>query len=252
MARDALDITDPERVSELVAEVRPAVVINCAAYTKVDLAEKEASLAEEVNARSPGLLARVCNDVGALLVHYSTDYVFDGSKASPYVEDDEPNPASVYGSTKLAGEKAASDAKDHLILRTSWVFGDGRNFVSTIVEAARSRGQISVVDDQIGRLSYAPDIAAATLQLLRAGARGLFHLTGGGPPASWADVAELAIRYAGVAATVERISTERFFEGRSGPVAPRPANSVLDCAKAEGLGASLRDWREALAEYLAS
>lgn len=248
--RSDLDVTDVAAVASLIRDVRPAMVINCAAFTKVDLAESETQAAEAVNAVAPGIMADACNEVGAMLVHFSTDYVFDGTQEAPYRETDPTNPVSAYGRTKLEGERAAARATRGLIIRTSWVFGDGSNFVRTIIAAGRTRPELSVVDDQVGRLTYAPDLAAGALALIEAGGEGLFHLTGSGDPSSWADVAETALGLAGVDCVVKRISTDEYFSGRQGPIAPRPQNSVLDCSRAEGLGVMLRDWREALAGYL--
>lgn len=225
-------------------------MINAAAYTKVDHAESEVSASEEVNAAGPGHLAQACEINGVQMVQVSTDYVFDGMKPGPYNEEDAPAPRSVYGRTKLAGEKAAATVPRNLIVRTSWVFGDGRNFIRSIIEAARTRDEIAVVDDQVGRLTYAPDLAVGILTLIEKGAVGLFHLTNQGDTTSWADVAEAALHLSDIHCSVRRISTEEYFEGRPGPIAPRPANSVLDCSKAGSLGVALRPWDEALEEYL--
>lgn len=250
VGRADLDITDEASIDRAFELYRPDVVVNPAAYTKVDQAETDVSAAEAVNAVGPRLLARACDSLSAKLVQVSTDYVFDGTKGAPYIEDDVTGPRSVYGRTKLAGEAAASAARRHLIVRTSGVFGEGTNFVRTIVGAAKTRDELSVVDDQIGRLTFAPDLAAGIVQLLEVGAEGLFHLTNQGPPSSWADVAEAALEIVGSGCRVRRISTEEFFQGRPGPIAPRPANSLLDCSKAAGLGVVLRPWPQALEQYL--
>lgn len=251
VGRADLDITDEASIVRAFELYRPDVVVNTAAYTKVDAAETDVSTAEAVNAVGPSLLARACESSSARLVQVSTDYVFDGTTESPYTENDTTGPRSVYGRTKLAGEAAASAASKHLIVRTSWVFGEGTNFVRTIVGAAKTRDELSVVDDQVGRLTYAPDLAAGIVQLLEAGAEGLFHLTNQGQPSSWADVAEAALEITGSGCRVRRISTKEFFQG-PGPIAPRPANSLLDCSKAAGLGVVLRPWPQALEQYLSA
>ena len=248
--RSSLDITDPAGIDRVLEEVRPRVVINAAAYTRVDAAEAEADLARRINVGAVSELARAANRLGALLVQFSTDYVFSGDKQGRYVEEDKPGPRSVYGQTKLESEDAARVASEHLIVRTSWVFGDGTNFVRAIVAAARKRPELSVVDDQRGLPTYAPDLAEAVDSLIAGGARGLFHVAGGGDPGSWAEVAEKAVGVAGLEARIRRVTTEQYYSGKPGPVAPRPANSALDCSKARELGINMRPWREAVEAYV--
>ena len=248
--RAALDICDRPRVLAALARHRPDVVLHGAAYTKVDLAETEQAAAWAVNAAGTANLAGAAAAVGARLVFPSTDYVFAGT-AGAYREGDPTAPASVYGASKLAGEAAVLAIPGGLVVRTSWVFGDGHNFVRTIVGAAARLGEVSVVDDQVGRPTYAPDLAAGLLALVRRGATGLFHMAGGGRPCSWADLAEAALGAAGLDAPVRRISTAAFLAGRPGAVvAPRPLRSVLDCSKAAGLGVALRPWPAGLAAYV--
>ncbi|MBW3589227.1 MAG: dTDP-4-dehydrorhamnose reductase [Actinobacteria bacterium] len=248
--RDALDITSRDAVMDAVRTHRPDVIVNSAAFTKVDQAEAERDKAMLVNAEAVRHLAGGADEVGAILVQPSTDYVFDGDKETPYSEDDPTGPGSVYGVSKLAGERHAANAKRHLIVRTSWVFGEGRNFIRTILKAADDLDELSVVDDQKGLPTYAVDLATGIIGLLDVGADGLFHLAGGEEPATWADLAEHAISVSGKASKVKRVTTEEFLSTRASPVAPRPKNSVLDCSKARALGVSLPDWREAVSRYL--
>jgi dTDP-4-dehydrorhamnose reductase len=253
---DDVDVADPVQLRRFFdgLPAAPDVVVNAAAFTQVDRCEREPELAERSNATAPGLLAAVCRDAGILLVHVSTDYVFAGDADRPYTEEDVPAPRSAYGRTKLEGERrvlAASDA--FLVARTSWVFGDGRNFVAAILAQARERRRaagaapLRVVDDQRGRPTYAVDLAEAILGLVERGARGVYHVANQGV-ASWWDVARAALdesSYGDLA--IERIHTADLKVD-----APRPAWSVLDCTRAEALGVRLRSWREALRSYLAS
>lgn len=248
--RDALDITSRDAVMDAVRTHRPDVIVNAAAFTKVDQAEAERDQALLINAEAVSHLAGAAGEVGAILVQPSTDYVFPGDKDSPYSEDDATGPASVYGASKLNGEQNAARAKRHLVVRTSWVFGEGHNFIRTILKAADDLDELSVVDDQRGLPTYAVDLATGIIGLLDVGADGLFHLAGGGEPATWADLAEHAISVSGKTAKVKRITTEEFLSTRASPVAPRPKNSVLDCSKARAVGVSLPDWRDAVSRYL--
>lgn len=245
----ALDVTAAETVVEAIKDLRPQVIIHAAAYTKVDAAEADEKGAHAVNALGTQAVAAAAQAVDAVLAYPSTDYVFDGKKDSPYREDDEVAPLSVYGRTKLEGEKFAAKVSKHVIVRTSWVFGEGSNFIRTIVDASKKHDVLTVVDDQRGLPTYALDLGRGILDLLSGGATGIVHLAGGGPPATWADLAELALELTGSKARVKRVSTDEYYSGRSA-VAPRPSNSVLDCSKAESLGVTLRPWREAVAEYI--
>jgi dTDP-4-dehydrorhamnose reductase len=253
---DQVDIADPRALETFLEGLTPPpdVVANAAAFTHVDRCQREPATAERANAVAPGLLAEWCRVVGVRLVHVSTDYVFAGDATRPYTEEDEPAPKSVYGRTKLQGEervRAASDA--FLVVRTSWVFGEGRNFIAAILAQAEARrrgaasGTLRVVDDQRGRPTYAVDLAGAIRELVERGAGGLYHLANGGQ-ATWWDLARACLDEVGLASlTVER--------GRTADLdldAPRPAWSVLDTSKAEALGVTMRGWREAVAAYLRS
>ncbi len=241
--RASLDVTDRTAVLQCLEQHNPEIVVNATAYTRVDDAEKDPASAMAINADAVGYLGQACDRIGAVLVHLSTDYVFDGRKEGPYVEDDEPSPKSVYGRTKLAGEKAAASV-NHLIVRTSWVFGEGRNFVRTIRAAAATKPSLDVVDDQWGRPTYAVDLARGLLGLIDRDARGLYHLSGSGPSTTWARLAETIVALAGLPTIINRVPTRE-------QIAARPTNSVLDCSKAAALGVALREWPEAVAEYLA-
>ena len=250
--KDEIDVTDGKATSALVSQVRPRVVFNATAWNGVDAAEAEPSQAFAVNAFAPLLLARACHAGDALLVHYSTDYVFDGTATRPYREDDAPGPLGVYGASKLAGEHlVAAAAGEHLVIRTSGVLGrggsrqKGGSFVERIVSKARAGQPLRVVCDQVFAPTCASDLAAASIALVQAGARRLFHVTNGGA-CSWHDLACAAVALAGLDVPVEPIaSAELALPAR------RPAYSVLSCRKYLGLGLPpLRDWRDALPECL--
>jgi len=245
VGREQLDLQDAARIAAVVREVRPGVIVNAAAYTAVDKAESERDAAFAVNAVAPGVLAEEAKRAGALLVHYSTDYVFDGTKAAPYVEGDEPGPLNVYGASKLAGERAvAASGCRYLILRTSWVYGPrGGNFMLTMLRLAKERPELRVVDDQTGAPTSSLAIARATVQLLPRGAAGLFHMTASGAT-TWCGFARAILQRAGLATPVVPIRTEDY------PTpARRPRNSRLDCSRLRAdFGVALASWEEQLAE----
>lgn len=247
--RSQCDLANADQLTRCVREARPDVIVNAAAYTAVDRAEHDAALAFAVNGRAPALLAEEAKRLGACLVHYSTDYVFDGAKGAPYVETDAPAPLQVYGRSKLEGEQGirATGAR-HLILRTSWVYAErGRNFVLTMLEKAKAGGRLRVVADQWGTPTWAFDVAAATAALLRLPERpvGTFHAAAAGA-ATWHDFAVEALRFAGVAAAVEAVCTADY----ANPT-PRPAYSVLDSGLlARTTGIAIDDWRERLSACL--
>lgn len=250
LSRSDLDITDRSAVLRKLREMRPKIVINAAAFTQVDEAETHQAQAALINDDAVEILASSCRETGSKLVQLSTDYVFDGLKTQAYTEDDPTSPRSVYGRTKLAGEHAALQLEGSLVVRTSWVFGDGANFVRTIVAAATKYPSLDVVDDQRGLPTYSVDLAEGILQLCRAGVSGVVHLAGGPPPCTWADLAETAMKSAGLDSQVRRVTTDEYYADKPGPMAPRPPNSVLDCAKAAALGVGLRPWPEAVDEYV--
>jgi dTDP-4-dehydrorhamnose reductase len=245
--REGLDLTNPDRIVSVVRSVRPDVLVNAAAYTAVDRAESEPEVAMQVNGTAPGILGEEARRLGAVLIHYSTDYVFDGAKAGPYVESDAPNPINAYGRSKLAGELAvrASDCR-HLILRTSWVYGlRGRNFLLTVLKLARERPEVRVVSDQVGAPTWCREVAVATARLVQdAGAqetRGLFHLTASGAT-SWCGFAEEIFRLRGIKTPVRAILT-----GEYPTPARRPANSSLSgAAIASRWNLALQPWQTSL------
>ena len=248
LGRAELDLSDAGRLREAVREANPDVIVNAAAYTAVDKAESEREAAFAVNATAPGILAEEAKRNGALLVHYSTDYVFDGAKPVPYVEEDEPNPINVYGASKLAGERAiAGSGCRYLILRTSWVYGPrGSNFLLTILRVAREGPELRVVDDQIGAPTSSRAIARATAQVLRPGAHGTYHLSAAGQ-VSWCGFARAILARAGVATAVVPIRSEDY-----PAAARRPRNSRLDCSRLrETFGVALAPWEAGLAEVMA-
>jgi dTDP-4-dehydrorhamnose reductase len=241
-----LDLAKPQAVVERVREVRPQAIVNAAAYTAVDRAESEPLLAAAVNAMAPGMLAEEARRLGAYLVHYSTDYVFDGRKRSPYVETDTPAPLSVYGRTKLQGELAVRAAGGrHAILRSGWIYGErGRNFVLTILGKARDAPRLRVVHDQRGAPTWARDLAqlSAALILRDQPPEGTFHAAAAGET-TWCDYAREILRLAGIAVPVEPIASAEY-----PAAAPRPAYSVLDStllARSVGI-VPIGPWQERL------
>ncbi|HEX9183652.1 MAG TPA: dTDP-4-dehydrorhamnose reductase, partial [Burkholderiales bacterium] len=225
--RAALDLADVPRLAAAVRALQPEVIVNAAAYTAVDKAETDREAAFAVNATAPRVLAEEAKRIGALLVHYSTDYVFDGEKQAPYVEDDATHPINVYGESKLAGEQAITKSGcRHLILRTSWVYGPrGKNFMLTMLRLAKERPELRVVDDQVGAPTSSPEIARATIALLEKRAEGLYHMTAGGET-SWCGFARAILAQARIAIPVVPIRTEEY------PTpARRPRNSRLDCSR---------------------
>jgi len=252
-----LDIHDRASLERFFARVAPPlVVVNTAAFTHVDRCEKPENhdAVWGANAEGPGLVAELCAERGFRLVHVSTDYVFAGDGARPYREDDPPAPASEYGRSKLEGERRVlARCPSALVVRTSWVFGRGRNFIAAILAQAQERRRkqdrapLRVVDDQRGRPTYAVDLAAGIRALVEADARGLYHLANRGE-ATWWEVARASLDEAGFGDLgVDRIKTRDL----SLP-APRPIYSVLDCSKAEALGVRPRSWKDALQAFLRS
>ncbi|HML78787.1 dTDP-4-dehydrorhamnose reductase [Geobacter sulfurreducens] len=243
---EEIDITSPESVRRVILTLKPRVVVNCAAYTDVDGCETNADLAMAVNGEGVGHLAAVTREIGALLVQMSTDYVFDGVKESPFLEDDPPNPLSVYGRSKLMGEEKARETSDHLIVRTQWLYGlGGKNFVETMLRLYKERSEIAVVDDQFGSPTWTVDLALAISELIENNCRGTYHAANRGI-CSWFDFARAIFAEAGVEMTVRPQTTAQL-----GRPAPRPLYSALCCDKlTRDTGLELEGWREALATYL--
>ena len=250
--RSKLDITDRAAVRDFDwADVD--VVLNAAGWTAVDAAEDPANHAavRAANADAVGYLARAVRTCGAVLVHVSSEYVFDGQHAAPHPEDWPANPLSVYGRSKADGDTHAGHVTKHYLIRTTWVVGEGGNFVRTMAGLADRGVSPTVVDDQIGRPTFTADLAAGIAHLLDTRAPyGTYNLTNDGEPASWADVAAEVFEARGRSADeVTRITTEKYFADKPG-AAPRPLNSVLDLSRIQAAGFAPREWRDVLPEYL--
>ena len=250
--RSTLDLTDADEVRARLDEVGPEVVVNAAAFTAVDRCETEVEAAHAVNEHGVGLLAEACRAVGAHLVHVSTDYVFDGELDRPYREDDEPNPRSVYGRSKLAGERAATDVLGDgvTIVRTSWVCGEhGANMVKTVRRLAEAGTSMTFVDDQRGRPTFTADLAPALRTVGRERPGGILHLANRGA-VSWYGFVRAILDASGFDPDlVSPITTDQLDPPRP---APRPANSVLDDARWVELGHDpLRDFHAPLADLVA-
>ena len=230
------------------------VVINAAAYTAVDAAETSegAALAEAVNTKSVEILSATTTEHAVLLVHVSTDYVFDGTQKTPYLETDEFNPLGVYAKTKAQGDLAVMSVPKHYLLRTSWVIGDGNNFVRTMASLAERGIKPSVVNDQIGRMTFTKDLAAAIRHLIESNSPyGTYNLSNEGPASSWADIASQVYALTGHnPADVAGVSTAEYFAGKEG-IAPRPLWSMFDLSKIKATGFIPESWENRLKEYLA-
>lgn len=260
--RAALDLTDVAAVRHTVRSLGPQLIVNAAAYTAVDRAESEVARAQAVNADAPGWLAEEAARLRAPIVHYSTDYVFDGRKGAPYAEIDAPHPLNVYGATKLDGERRVAAANPaHLILRVSWVYGlRGRNFLRTMLAAAEAREEIAVVDDQIGTPTWSRLVAEATLAMLAQGKAsgalrewtleraGIYHLACGGQ-VSWYGFAKAIFAHW---PKPRRLRLKPISSEEWPSVAARPSYSVLECTRASRVfGIALPSWETALALCLA-
>jgi dTDP-4-dehydrorhamnose reductase len=249
LGRADVDLSDAAALAQAVQRVQPSLIVNAAAHTAVDRAETEPDIAFAINAVAPGVLAEQAAKLNALLVHYSTDYVFDGSQRTPYRESDPTHPLGVYGESKLAGEQAVQDSGcRHLLLRTSWVYDStGRNFLTTMLRLAKQHGKLRVVGDQHGSPTSAAMIAEASLQLIRsmlnqpAMQGGLYHLTAQGHT-TWHGFAQAIMHKAGLDIPIEAITTADY------PTpAKRPAYSVLDSSKLQReFNYRLPDWQQAL------
>lgn len=260
--RAELDLTSDASIRAVVQRVRPQIIVNAAAYTAVDKAESEPVLAQRINADAVATLAAEARTVGAAMIHYSTDYVFDGSKSSPYVEDDETHPLGVYGRTKLAGEQVLAHAGiPYLVLRTSWVYGArGKNFLRTILTLATEKPELRIVDDQTGAPTWAHDIAVATaaiaqrwMQTADPTQSGVYHLTAAGKT-TWYGFAAEALRLRAALPAAQRKHFARLLPISSAEYptpAARPKNSQLDCSQlARTFGCKLPDWQTSLARVL--
>ena len=246
---DEWDITSVSRGRDLMGLHRPDVVLNLAAMTDVDGCEDSQELAGQVNADGAGTVAELCAAAGTRLVHMSTDYVFDGTKGSPYSEDDEPAPASVYGRTKLAGERMVLERlPGAAVLRTQWLYGKGgKSFVDTITGLGRQHGKVRVVDDQRGSPTWARDLAAPIISIIEKGLSGIYHVSNSGS-CTWFEFARAIFSILNMDVEASPISSDEL-----GRKAARPAFSVFDLTKLEGsTGIRMRGWMDALKEYLAT
>ena len=253
VSRGECSVSDPSQVAVWFERVRPTLLVNCAAYTKVDLAEKEPALADAANGVGPGFLARQCRQTGAAMVHFSTDYVFDGSARRPWRPDDPVNPQGHYGRSKLLGERAIQMEMNvparWLILRTAWLYGpNGPNFVQTMLNVARAGKPLKVVSDQVGSPTYTFDLAAATLDLLDHGANGVWHVSNASET-TWFDFARAIFEEFGLNPDLQPI-TSADWKATKPDSATRPSYSVLDVEPfARLVGRPMRHWREALHDY---
>jgi dTDP-4-dehydrorhamnose reductase len=270
--RASLDLAKPEEIAARIREARPAVILNAAAYTAVDRAETDVDAARAVNAAAPGIIAAEAKRIGALLVHYSTDYVFDGTKAAPYVETDPTAPLNVYGRTKLAGEQAvAASGCDHAVLRTSWVYAPhGKNFMLTMLRLAQAHKELRVVDDQRGAPTSSRQLARATLHLLAGNDRavplgprdfdrvreasGVYHATAAGETTWFGFAREIFDAWSKRPGNVFAVPRVIAIPSSDYPTpARRPANSVLSSERlAETFGVRLPSWRDGLEEALSA
>lgn len=246
LGRDQFDITNPPELDWSGF----STVINCAAYTNVDGAESDAAGAWAVNARGPKLLTEIARDNGLDLLHVSTDYVFDGSSATPYSESDPLSPLGVYGASKAAGELTVSSYRRSYVVRTSWVIGEGKNFVRTMTHLAKSGSTPKVVDDQIGRPTFARDLANFIAHIVdHRPEYGIYHFSNSGDPVSWYRLAQEVFDCSG--SDPERVtptSSSEYFKANKG--APRPLNSLFDLRKVHESGFEPENWRVALTKYM--
>jgi dTDP-4-dehydrorhamnose reductase len=245
---DKLDITSLKVVKDVMDKLEPELIINCAAYTNVDGAENQEHQALMVNGLGVQHLSLLCQEHDIPLVHFSTDYVFDGAKLSPYTIYDQTNPINAYGRSKLLGEKYVMWllTKFYLI-RTSWLFGlQGKNFIETMLELGQKQKQVSVVTDQRGCPTWTRHLAEATISLMETGQYGVYHITNS-EPTTWFDFTKEIFRLSGIGTAVMPVTTEQFPRP-----AKRPSNSVLDTFPLkEVIGRDMSSWKEALREYLA-
>lgn len=250
--RTQLDLSNPDAIRIALRELQPQMIINAAAYTAVDAAESDEATAFQINAEAPRVIAEESERLGAALIHYSTDYVFDGGKQGAWLEDDATAPLSVYGRSKLAGEQAIADVGGtHLILRTSWVYGlHGKNFLLTMLKLAETRDELAIVDDQIGAPTWAVTIADATAAIIRnagepaqlAASSGIYHLCAGGHT-SWFGFAQAIFSHT----SVQRKPKLRPITAAEYPTpAKRPSNSMLNTDKFRHIFGDLPAWDDAL------
>jgi dTDP-4-dehydrorhamnose reductase len=257
-----LDLANSDRIRDIIRQIQPDIIVNAAAYTAVDKAESEPDLCMSINATAPGILAELARELPALLIHYSTDYVFDGTKTSPYLETDPTNPLSVYGASKLAGERSIIEVDcPHLILRTTWVYGNrGKNFLLTMLRLAAEKPELKIIADQFGAPTWSRSIAAATAQILsqchrdRSNIRGIYNLSAAGKTSWHGFASEIVAQYRSqypdrhlAVQNIIPIPTSEY------PTpAQRPANSILDNRKIlTDFGVQMPEWHLSLSQLLA-
>lgn len=246
VTRKDFDIIDFEATEKFITNYMPDMVIHCAAYTAVDKAEDEQGLCYLVNASATENIAQICKKIDAKMVYISTDYVFDGTKGGFYEVDDKPNPINVYGRTKLLGEQAVQKMLDkYFIVRISWVFGEhGNNFVKTMLRLGKEHKELNVVADQYGSPTYTADLAPLLIEMIKTDKYGVYHATNEGI-CSWAEFAEEIFKVAGMNVKVNHIATDEY------PTkAKRPVNSRLSKEKLKGNFRELKEWKNALKEYI--
>jgi len=244
-----LDISNPQSVRTIVKDTKPDVVINCAAWTDVDGCESDPAHAQAANGLGPELLASACRDIAALLITISTDYVFDGSKDGFYTPDDQPNPISVYGQSKLEGEQRAQAASQRtIVVRSGYIFGiGGNNFLSTFLARVRCGESLKAISDMIGTPTYAPDLARGLYRLAQIDAPGIYHVVNAGDGVSFKGFADAALEMADLNPNLIQSTTL----AEMNRPARRPRNSRLRCLRSRGIGLEpLPDWREALAHFV--
>lgn len=266
MTRRDADLTEPERVKQFLYEKRPDVVLHCAAYTSVDLAESEEEICRAVNVLGTKALAEACRDIDAVLCYISTDYVFDGAGTEPHKESEQPRPLGVYGQSKYEGELLAKSLTKHYIVRSSWTYGDtGASFLSTMLRLGAVKKQITVVNDQIGAPVYARELAVLLLELIQTGRYGTYHATGQGE-CSFADYAAYIMKTAGLPAEIVPVSSEWYEQtmlkklqqskgenAETGKIAKRPKNSRLSMEELKAAGLSLLpDWKVSVKKAIES
>ena len=259
---DNMDITDPAQIERVFADFKPEFLVHGAAYTNVDGCEENPELAEKVNAGGTKNLAQACQKAGIPMIYISSDYTFDGTATEPIPEDATPNPLSVYGKTKLAGEEATIALGSSYVLRTSWVYGEGHNFVRTMLALSEKMDEIKVVNDQFGRPTYALDLALAIYDVItsvipgrKPGTHpippGIYNVTGDGPIISWADFAAEIFKITGKKTKITGISTAEYLSDRKDrKIAPRPMYSALKLSKSRENNITIHDWKTSLFDYL--
>lgn len=249
---DNMDITDPAQIEKVFSDFKPEFLVHGAAYTNVDGCEENPELAEKVNTLGTQNLVQACIKFGIPMIYISTDYVFDGKAKEPYKEDATTNPQSVYGKTKLAGEEVTKKVPEWYILRTSWVYGEGNNFVRTMLALSEKMDETKIVSDQFGRPTWAVDLAKAISDVVKKQPEiGIYNITGDGNVVSWADFAREIFKIAGKSTKVIPITTEEYLaDKKDKKIAARPAYSALSLTKSKNAGLFLSAWQRSLREYL--